>query len=251
MILADTHVHLYPEYDLGAVLRVCVTRLHAAVPDALPVICLTERHDCHVYREMCETGKVAGCAEVRVEVFDEGLCAAIRGWRGLPPLFVLPGRQIVARERVEILCLGRDAVIADGEPAVRVVRRIQEIDGLAVLPWGVGKWMFGRRAVVAKLLETFGPGALLLGDSAMRPWFWPEPTLMRRARLAGYRVLAGTDPQPFEEQGQWIGCFATRIDAPFDTKQPYASIREALESGPLDRIGRRPGPFGIMRRMMG
>jgi len=251
MMIVDTHVHLYPDYDLGLVLRRCSAHLHTLAPEAVPVACLTERRDCNMFRVLCERGVGDSAHVLGVEVLENGRSLVVRFGGGVPPLFVLPGRQIVTRERLELHCLGKDAAIPDGEPAVQVVGRILELDGLAVLPWGVGKWLFRRRKVVDRLLARHTPQELLLGDSAMRPWMWPVPMPMRAGRRAGFRLLAGSDPLPHEKTGRWIGKYATVVDAPFLPAEPGRSCLEGLRKGVIRRVGCRPGPLGFAARMAG
>jgi hypothetical protein len=251
MMIVDTHVHLYPDYDMGLVLRRCAERLHALVPDAVPVACLTERSDCDQYRALLASGNIAGGGILGVEVLEGGRSLAVRFGGGVPPLFVLPGRQIATRERVELHCLGKQADIPDGEPCRQTVGRILELDGLAVLPWGVGKWLFQRRHVVDALVGAFSPSELMLGDSAMRPWLWPEPMPLRCARRRGYRVLAGSDPLPHEKNGVWIGRYATLIDAQFDPAAPAKSCLDGLRLGTITQRGKRPGPVSFALRMAG
>lgn len=251
MMIVDTHVHLYPDYDIGLVLRLCAERLHALVPDAVPVACLTERSDCRIFRQICACQEIASEHVLGVEVLEEQRSVVVRFGRGVPPLFVLPGRQIATCERIELQCLGKDAEIPDGGSAAETVGRILEIDGVAVVPWGVGKWLFRRRHVVEALLKRFGSDALMLGDSAMRPVFWPEPGVMREGRDGGYRVLAGSDPLPHEKAGRWIGRYASLVDAPFDPGNPAQSCMAGLRRGSITTIGQRPGLCGFAARMAG
>lgn len=251
MMIVDTHVHLYPDHDIGVVLRLCAERLHGLVPDAVPVACLTERHDCRMFRQLCDPSAGEWAHVLGVEVLAGGGCVRVRFGGGVPPLFVLPGRQIATHERIELHCLGKDAVIADGASAVETVGRIREIDGLVVLPWGVGKWLFRRQRVVEDLCNRFGPEVLLLGDSAMRPVFWPAPQVMRATSGYSHRVLAGSDPLPHEGKGCWIGCYATLVDAPFDPSAPAQSCIMGLRQGKIALLGQRPGPWGFARRMLG
>jgi hypothetical protein len=184
-------------------------------------------------------------------VLENGRCIAFHPGGGLSPLFVLPGRQIATRERLEVLCLGSDAAIPDGEPAELTIRRIGELDALPVLAWAVGKWLFGRKRVVEKLLETFGPDRLLIGDSAMRPVFWPEPGPMREARRRQYRLLAGSDPLPKAGDERQAGRYATRVEAAFDPAFPSRSLLTALgkPSTPVQRVGSRCGLFEFPGRV--
>lgn len=251
MMIVDPHVHIYPQYDAGAILRLCAERLHALAPDAATIACLTERRDCHFYAALRDMGLPESPHVIGREVLEGGRSVVVRFGGGVPPLFVLPGRQIVTKERLEVHCLGNDAAIEDGLPAIDVIRRVRELDALPVLPWGVGKWMFARRRIVERLFRTYAPEELLLGDSAMRPYFWPEPLAMRKGRLQGYRVLAGSDPLPHELTGRWVGAYATRVDFPFRPDHPSESCMAGLLRGSLAKVGKRPCCVGFALRMYG
>lgn len=244
-MIVDTHLHLYPVYDREAALRGCAQRLAALSPATVTLACLTERHDCHAYKALLETAAAeAGVADhPRYQVLEDGQCIVFHPGGGLSPLFVLPGTQISTRERLEVLCIGHDAAIPDGEPADLTIRRIGELDALPVLAWAVGKWLFKRKRVVEMLLEAFGPDQLLIGDSAMRPVFWPEPGPMRSARRRQYHLLAGSDPLPKAGDERQPGRYATLVDAAFDPERPARSLLAALAapSVPLRRIGSRCG----------
>lgn len=251
MMIVDTHVHLYPDYDIGAILRLCSERLHKLAPDAVPVACLTERHDCHFFKEIQENGLPDNKSIIGIEKPDDKQSLLFRFGDGVPPLFLIPGRQIATQERIELHCIGKDAVIPDGDTAIQTARRILEIDAVAVLPWGVGKWLFKRSHIIEKLLDTFSPKELRIGDSAMRPWFWPEPRPMQKAADSGYTILAGSDPLPHEHNGQWVGQYATILNHPFDQGHPSRSVISALQKGNATKTGKRPGVFSFPKRMHG
>lgn len=253
MVIIDTHLHVYPGYDVGATLRGCAERLTTLAPGAVAAGCLTERHDCHFFKSLLKSNGQTGEGAFRFEILEGGKSVVFRGGRGVSPLFLLPGRQIATRERLEILCIGVDASIPDGEPAALTIRHVREVGGLAVLTWGVGKWLFGRKRVVGALLDEFSPESLLVGDSAMRPTFWPTPSPMRAALRCGYRVLAGTDPQPSEKDGVWAGQYASQLDCVFDPQHPSASLMEGLKDSKvgLRRMGKRRGLIAFSRLMVG
>ena len=251
MIILDTHVHMYPSYDAGKLLRLCSQRLHALVPDAVPVACLTERYDCHFYAALCERGLPENQHVIGCEILENGRAVMIRFGQGVPPLFVLPGRQIATSDGLEVHCIGNDAAIADGFTTQETIGRCRELDALAVLPWGVGKWLFRRRRIVEKMLSIFSPSDLILGDSAMRPVIWPEPLPMRRGRANGFRILAGSDPLPHEKSGTWIGRYATLADMRFDAECPSRTCLRALQEAKLSHLGVRPWPVGFAKRMAG
>jgi hypothetical protein len=253
-IIVDTHVHLYPVYDREAALCACAQRLALVSPSTVTFACLAERHDCHAYKALLKTAAADSAGkEARYQVLEGGHCIAFRPGGGASPLFLLPGRQIATRERLEILCLGRDAAIPDGEPAELTIRRIGEIGGLPVLAWAIGKWLFKRRRIVARLMDQFGPERLLIGDSAMRPTFWPEPSAMRRAIRDGYHVLGGSDPLPRAGDERWVGRYATLMDCALDPQQPAETLLRALRDRrtAIRRLGSRCGMFMFPGRMRG
>ena len=250
MIIADTHLHFYPHYDFGSAVQGCIRRLQALAPDATCVGFLAERSDCNVYRALAEGTAGALTHNVSVSRTRDRKCLVVQCFN-TPPLYLCPGRQVVTQERLELLCLTSDADIPDGLPAVEAVMRIREVGGIPVLTWAVGKWLFGRASVVRALLDRFGPDELLVGDSAMRPLFWPTPRTMRMARKHGYTILAGTDPLPAEGDARVMGRYASLLDADFDLDRARASLREALRADQdlVKVVGSRSGLFEFVRRM--
>ncbi len=251
MIVADTHLHLYPHYDLAVGVRECVARMNRLVPDAVCAGYLAERSDCRVY-EALRTGRSGVFADdVTVEKLSDGRVLAIRAF-GSEPLYLAPGRQIVTKERVELLGLTTDANIPDGLPAETTIQRIREVGGIPVLAWAVGKWLFGRAGTVRSLLDRFGPDELLLGDSAMRPTIWPTPVLIRTARNRGYKVVAGTDPLPAHGEEHVMGRYATVMDLEFNDAHAIEDLRSALRLNLRDIrcVGKRSGPVTFLRRYL-
>ncbi len=248
MIIADTHLHLYPNYNLADAIRGCVHKLSALAPDAACVGYMAESSDFHQYKDLA-SGKRDAFSE-GVSVKSVGACLELQCFN-TPSLYLCPGRQIVTEERLELLCLCVDAQIPDGLPAETTVNRIREVAGIPVLTWAVGKWLFGRAAVVRSLLETFSPSQLLVGDSAMRPIFWPTPVPMQFARKHGYKVLAGSDPLPADGEESVMGSYASLMDAPFDPENARESLRSALVNPDIipKSVGARSGAVGFVRRM--
>ncbi len=248
MIIADTHLHIYPNYNLADAISDCVRNLSALAPDAVCAGYMAERSDCHLYQELA-SGQRDAFAE-GVSVKSVGACLELQCFN-TPPLYLSPGRQIVTEENLEILCLCVDAQIPDGLPAETVVHRIREVAGIPVLTWAVGKWLFRRAAVVRSLLDTFSPSQLLVGDSAMRPIFWPTPQPMQSARKQGYKIIAGTDPLPADGEESVMGSYASLMDSDFDPQNARESLRSALinPSSIPKTIGKRSGAVAFVKRM--
>lgn len=250
MLIADTHVHIYPSYDLGMAVSALSENLAEINASATPVAILAERHDCHFFRKAAD-GKLPEPYSDVVTAFDGS--SILFSVDEKTSLFMFPGRQIVTAERLEILCLLADADIEDGLPASEVIELSLQAGGIPVLSWAVGKWLFGRSRVVKNLLQQYQPDKLLLGDTAMRPVFWGEPVLMKRAAEIGFRIVAGTDPLPFNGQEKIIGKYASLIDADIDAENPAFGLRAALLTPgvTIRSVGRRSGPVEFFRRIRG
>lgn len=172
---------------------------------------------------------------------------AIQFNRGGQSVWVIAGRQIVARERVEILSLACAEKVPDGLPAKEVIRRVRAAGGVPVLAWAPGKWMFKRAELVRRLLDEFGPEDLLPGDSSLRPIGWPEPRVMKMRK-----TVAGSDPLPFSGEEAQAGRYGIRLSADFNESQPVSSLRAALLNPqiPIELVGSRNTPWGMVHRMM-
>lgn len=248
MLLLDAHIHVYPDYDLTRAWQ--ALQAHADAIDAaadLGLVLVDREGQDHFAR----WSAAAPVGAERVEVADRtALRLTLTGGRGC---WVFAGRQVAARERVEALgLLCRDAG-PDGEPLAESLARIRDGGGLAVLAWGVGKWLLGRAAVVRESLATATPASLMLGDSALRPVGWGEPRPMRQARRDGFRVLAGSDPLPAAAESQVFGQYMNAIDVTIRTDAPSASLRDALANPAVELrpVGQRSGPRAFLRRMRG
>lgn len=206
----DTHVHLYDRFDTARALGLAATRLDGA----RRALCLADRAGQDTFEQLRGS---------RVKLPE--------GWRSNPgptpstwvltdaegrTLHLLAGRQIVTRERLELLALGATSGLADGRPGIETVDRIEQLGALPVAAWALGKWMGPRGRVVRAWMERFGPRRMALADSAMRPIGWPEPALLRLGRRDGFAVLAGSDPFPMRQDENLPGSYFTVLASVHD-----------------------------------
>lgn len=241
----DAHAHVYPAHDAAAAFEAAVARLESPWRALL----LTEARGCSFFRDLA-AGRRA-CPGWTVTAFARDP-AAVRVERAADRagVVLVAGRQVVARERVEILAWGCDADLADGRPAADTVEAVLAVGGIPALAWAPGKWMFARAAVVSALLDRFPPRLLWLCDSSLRPPGWPEPDAMRRARAEGRPLLAGSDPLPFLGEERRQGQYRTRMDGPLDEERPAASLLElAGRPGAAVVAGHRSGWLEMAARL--
>lgn len=252
MILADTHVHLYPFADLGRLLDGAATRLSAAANgrDADRVLLLTERYDCRVFDAWADGSASPPAPWTVAAKHGDTLMRLERD--GAPPLWLGAGHQVVTAERVEVLGLLLRDKPDDGRTAEDTVRDLLDRGAIPVLSWAPGKWLGPRGRSLTRLLGLFGPDQIALGDTTLRAIGIPVPTIMKAARTRGYRVLHGSDPLPLVGEETVAGQYASRLDTTLDPDDPEASLRHALldPAVSIASVGRRDAPWTTLRRLL-
>lgn len=227
-IMIDAHVHLHPGTPaIGALLAARQRMAAMAAGDCLPVVLLAEQQGCRAFEDLRALARPTQEAE---SLWLDGADG---------PLLVIAGRQVVSAERLEILAQATVVEFADGTPAERLLEAMIAAGAIITLPWGAGKWLGRRGALLDRLLAADGEGALLLGDNGGRPAWW------RERRLAGRPVLRGSDPLPIAGDASRIGSFGSVLEGTLSRERPAAGLRaivRALRNGPAG-FGRQASPF--------
>jgi 2-polyprenyl-3-methyl-5-hydroxy-6-metoxy-1,4-benzoquinol methylase len=245
-ILIDAHVHHYPCFDTGAFYRHAEENFAAAARElglGPSTIC------CLLFAETA--------AEQHVEALVRG--AGVPGWQirptldpaaieltgaGRQPLWLIAGRQIVTAERVEVLALLIHTPIAQRRPLEATLDAIRAAGGIAVLPWGFGKWWGARGRLLDRTLETPSRGRFFLGDNGGRALGLPKPRAFEHAARRGIVVLPGSDPLPLPDEASRVASFGFVVEGAFDPARPATSLARIL--GSLDQqprsFGHRIGP---------
>ena len=252
MLIADTHVHLYPAYDVAVALTCAHRHLTAMVRGGESVdaaLLLTERYDCSFYRDVI-SGRHALPSGFSFQPAAEPGALVIENTSASIRLWLFAGRQVVTRDGIEVLALLTEAEFHDRHDTRETLDRIRAEGGLPVLSWSPGKWLGRRGAVIRSLIDESGESVLAIGDTAMRPCCCPTPSLMRRGRERGLPVLAGSDPLPFAGDEVSTGRYAIRTNA-FDPQRPVSSLRASLCAGNFSIIGNRDPLPRCVRRWVG
>jgi hypothetical protein len=163
-------------------------------------------------------------------------------------LYLIAGRQIKAIANLEVLALGTRERFPEGLPLKELVQAIDEAGGMAVIPWGVGKWLGDRGLMIKKLLQDPEVPRFFLGDNRNRPFFWPRPALFAEAAGRGVKTLPGSDPLPMPGHFALPGSYGFSLEGPLDPDFPWRSMQEILLDP--DRLlrpyGRQVGPLGFL-----
>jgi hypothetical protein len=217
-VAIDAHVHLHNARDAAEALRVAAARL-AGAEGQTGIVMLAERQGFDVLEEI--KPQLVPTHQPEAFWLDDSR-----------RLLILAGRQIISAEKLEILALSTTARMPDGLPAQQIVAQMDSADAIVVLPWGVGKWLGQRGALVERLIVGAKPGRLFLGDNGGRPSFWPVPQF-----ALGIPILSGSDPLPLPGWPQAIGSLTSVLDADLTPDWPAASLKTILRN-PATRIGR-------------
>jgi hypothetical protein len=247
MVLVDGHVHIHDCFSVPRLFDAAAANFAAAARalrsrayDA--VLCLAESDKEH-FVEGVRTRRLGRVWRGRhgfweVEPSSEPETFVVRC--GSTRLRVIAGRQLVTRERLEVLALGTTAPLRDGEPMEATLSAVRNAGAAAVLPWGVGKWLGSRGAVVARVLADPGWRDVFLGDNGNRPAVGPEPAQFTAARRHGRGVLPGSDPLPLPGEESRVGGYGFAVEAALDPLRPAAALLAALRSGAsVAAFGRR------------
>lgn len=214
-ILIDTHIHIYESYTKEILFQAFRDNTIRAKAN-MGAMLLVEREGVDYFSRLKSGEEIPANSSI----IESDKTSFIIRTPSLPDIIIVAGKQIACKEKVEILAYGTQIEIPDGTPIREAINRVIETGGKPVLAWGVGKWLFKRGKLVKELLSEYSPEQLLIGDSALRPTFWGEPTIMKTARKTGFTVLAGSDPLPPSNQALRAGQYAERYDKNIDLSQP-------------------------------
>lgn len=233
-LLVDGHLHVYDCYNLEKFFQNAIANLESAARLNFPddeqrqnIFLLTEGKENRFFKTFKETGTLPNQRDFRFLDTGES-CSLMLTRDGKTAGYVLNGRQIVTRENLEVLHVATDTYIPDGEPIQQVVESIISNNQIAILAWGVGKWMFQRGKIISDLIRNYQSPYLFIGDNSARPVLFPTPGLYKTARQKGIRLLNGSDPLPFAGEESKPGSFGFSVKGRFDPQKPAHSLKQIL-----------------------
>jgi len=244
-ILIDTHVHLYAG-AVGAMLNSAAERFAASAkvfdlkPGYVACLMLTETARDSVFADLVEQGGEHDGWQITGEAKSVSL------WASHPKhgkLLVIAGGQTVTAEGIEVLSLGTRQRFTDRMPIDETIEQVLAADALAVLPYGLGKWLGTRGKIVSDAFERWHDKGVRLGDNAGRPSAMPDPQLFAKSKALRHAVLPGSDPLRTGHGKAAAGSYGVVVRVSLDEADPAASIKKALRELPTDAklFGRRVG----------
>lgn len=237
-IFVDGHAHLYPCFPIGTFFGWAATNAAAHLPGAgrssdVPIcIVLTEgRREAAFAKLFASVDSVVD--GIRVEPTQEASSLVVTTPTGAR-LFVIAGTQTVCDRRIEVVALGERVRDLDGRPLPAILEGVRAAGAIPVLPWGFGKWLGARGALVRETIRRSSPGALFLGDNGGRWRSLGTPKEFKLAEHGGIPVLPGSDPLPLPHEVRRPCSYGFALDGAFDDDFPAQSVvrlvREMAES---------------------
>ena len=255
-LVADTHVHIYPFYDLKIVLDAAINNLNKLAnkskinsTEVFKALFLAERFDCQFFQQL-KLRKISlppGYIAEYDEINELILISRKDGER----LAIFPGRQIVTKEKLEALALLTPQQFLDKLTLEETLLSIKAANGIAVLNWGLGKWLFARAKVIYQAAINGDLHPLCLGDCALRPWFWYEPLFSKLERLYSLPILAGTDPLYFKGEETLVGTYGIISNTSINLAKITPSIKKILSDPNLFAVaGKRNSTIKTIVRQL-
>ncbi len=238
MIITDAHVHIYPCHNLDTVISSAFRNLFSGAQNRTEtndsaVLFLTETAGNH-YFELLMNGEIHPDSEKQAKNWQTSTTeesVSLRLVHSAHPqkeLFIVSGQQVVTSEKLEVLAIGSNSLQAEGTPLNETVRSVVGGNGIAILPWGVGKWLGHRGRIINDFMATDVNDLLFLGDNGSRPRFWPVSSLKRSRQTKKPRLLSGTDPLPLPGEETRVGSFGSIIQGSIDPQKPFATLKKLL-----------------------
>jgi len=223
----DTHVHVYHCYEAEILFSQASKNCDA--PDSAEglILCLTESSGFNFYQQLKDRVKnnetLAGWLPTALK--DE---PAILLSKGKQNIIIVAGRQVISKQGLEVLALFNDQTYDDGQNTQIIIDQIVKNKGIAVLPWGVGKWLGTRGKIIEQLLHDNQPGNLAIADISARPALWPQPVQFDKARKSGYNCLYGTDPLPLDYEQHRVASAGMVMELPSEASEAVARLKNLL-----------------------
>jgi len=258
MLFVDAHVHIYPCFHLESFLIEALKNFENAfgrpsLPfgkhenDSAALVLTESKHEnqfAHLLRlskNITETfGSLGKDWVVYPTKESHSLYISNKNSQGI---FIIAGQQIITKENIEVLSVGTTAKIEHRKPADVTLKQLNEIKSLAVIPWGIGKWMGTRGKIVENLIERDFGFNIYIGDNGNRPIIWPRPTLFKKAGEMGIENLPGSDPLPIHSHEGRAGSYGFSLNGSLDPDYPIRSLKSMLANG-----SQRPKTYGKQRR---
>ena len=231
VLLVDAHVHFHECFTWKTFLDAAASNFESArrelgLPNESPgCLMFTESAGIHAFRALADQ-RLARSQGWNQNLGDDGVSITMQ--REDRAVIVIAGRQIVTAERLEVLALGCERDVSDGQPVREVLGEVNDAGAVAVIPWGCGKWFGARGKLLRALIENENAPKVCLGDNGGRPSSFRRPPLLAWAESHGVVVLAGSDPLPMRSQVDRAGSYGSILSGWRMTASPGRLVKARI-----------------------
>lgn len=257
-LLIDAHVHIHERFDPGYVLEQAARNfaharrgLACTAASAPGCLLLAENPLDDVFHALTAADEVISTRSKqtkpwRIEDTSEScslICSRESDDGKLERIIVIAGRQIIVRERLEVLALCCKSRFPMGRSLKWTLEESLRAGAVTVIPWGFGKWRFRRGTLVRKVLESGFCECVYLGDNGNRLALSPVPALFKLAAERNVRILPGSDPLPMRGRECDAGRYGFLLSGEADIERPALWIKSTLRdrASRMQRFGTREG----------
>lgn len=233
VICVDTHTHYYPCYDAETFLSslqhnlLATARKLGATGTVYPVACMLDSASSTGFADL-SAGFLGNTRQLSWSVEHNAHNPAVlhlsRG--DGEQLTVIGGRQLVTRENLELILIGRTAPVSPRQSALELLLAYQK-RYCAILPWGFGKWLGKRGAIVDELIAR-NDLVFCLGDNAGRPELWRKVQQFKLAKQYSVPILPGSDALPLASEQATSGNSALILNGALDREKPVEDLANKI-----------------------
>ncbi|NWF88162.1 MAG: hypothetical protein HXY50_01735 [Ignavibacteriaceae bacterium] len=230
---ADSHVHFHKCFDEGLFFDNSFDNLRKSDTTEIKsgILFFTEGKNEDYFNQLSRKSKIRSTKSKLVEYsIDNSLGENTLKLNDITTgahLLLISGYQIVTKENLEVLSLGTKKRINDGYSIENTISDVQLSGGIAVLPWGFGKWLGHRGKKIDELIRK-NISHLFLGDNGGRTSLLPFPVQFSDAVSLGIKILPGTDPLPFKSEVSRPLTYGFKFRADVDKADPWPSIKNIM-----------------------
>jgi len=263
MILADAHVHGYDCFPTHVLIKSALMNFNREIArsDARSqytgVLFLTETEQTDCFGRLLEYTKNKKSSRENPPRFwtvhrtREKESLLMRPKHG-QDIYIFAGRQLSCPEGLEVLSLSCTQNFPKTHSVKKLIPMIRDNGGIPVIPWGVGKWVGRRGAIVRNLIKASRPLDFFLGDNGGRPAFWFFQSHLALGKERGIKILPGSDPLPFSDEVRRIGSYGFSMGGSLDPDYPAQSMRHYLnnQSKNIKKYGELDNIFSFFRKQL-
>lgn len=239
-IFCDTHVHCYNFEQLPSLLNNALANFKKFGATKEKVLFLTDGLLDRTWQRLYPLAK-DGYKVNDWQLHYSNKTQFIHANKGEFEVLLAPARQVNSAARLEYLLLGCDLDIEDGMDDRALLSQFTS-KYVVINPWGVGKWLGNRGALVSELLADYGK-QFLLGDNGGRPSIWRWVSQFNNSQLP---IANGSDPLPINGELERVASYGITVES-LDAELTLTSLLDEIKLGRHQNYGNSMGLFRFLK----